>query len=105
MVAYAFAEFHDGSFGFWAAGKAGWFEIKEPVAACQLSYNMMKEAASMFYLLADKLRNSRFLHERLSYKQMDNYAMKTFRKVCHSSAEIVLPVLGCALTEVLHVVS
>lgn len=83
VVAYAFAEFQDGSYGFWAAGKAGWFEVKEPVSACQESYNMMKEAASMFYHLADKLRKARKNGHNLSRKSVENYANNIFREVHH----------------------
>ncbi len=76
-MTYAFAEYHDGSYGFWAAGKAGWFEIRDPISACQSSYDMMKEAASMFYLMADKLRRTR----RDSKKEVRYYARWMFRQV------------------------
>lgn len=85
VVAYAFAEFQDGSYGFWAAGKAGWFEIKEPVAACRESYNMMKEAASMFYHLADKLRRARKNGYNHNWKWIENYSNNVFREVHHLS--------------------
>lgn len=92
VVAYAFAEYQDGSYGFWAAGKAGWFEIKEPVKACQQSYSMMKEAASMFYLLADKLRNARKSHHNLTMKAIETYSKKVFREVHHLSQKSSLPI-------------
>lgn len=82
VTTYAFAEFDDGSYGFWAAGKAGWFEIKDPVPAFQRTYDMMNEAASMFYLLADKLRRSRKPQAKLTCKKVDRYAKQVFRDVC-----------------------
>lgn len=83
MVFYAFAEYQDGSYGFWAAGKAGWFEIKEPVAAFQRSYNMMKEAASMFYLLADKLRRVHKGMPKPTVRKLNEYAKHIFREVSY----------------------
>lgn len=81
VTTYAFAEFYDGSYGFWAAGKAGWFELKDPSNAFQRTYNMMNEAASMFYMLADKMRRSRKVHLNQSKKKLERYAKLIFRDV------------------------
>ena len=78
---YAFAEYDDGTYGFWAAGKAGWFELKEPVSAYKSVYEGMNEAASMFYLLADKLRRSYKTNWRLTTKGLDRYATTIFKDV------------------------
>lgn len=76
---YAFAEFEDGSHGFWAAGKAGWFEIKAPAVPFQHTFDMMNEAASMFYLLVDKLRRARKSSLSYTAKYADQYATKIFK--------------------------
>lgn len=80
---YAFAEFEDGSHGFWAAGKAGWFEIKAPAVPFQHTFDMMNEAASMFYLLVDKLRRARKSSLSYTAKYADQYATKIFKDVSH----------------------
>lgn len=82
MTTYAFAEYDDGSFGFWAAGKAGWFEIKDPSIAFQRTYNMMNEAASMFYMVADKMKRSRKRYINPSVQRLERYAKGIFRDVC-----------------------
>lgn len=81
VTTYAFAEFEDGSYGFWAAGKAGWFEIKDPAAAFQPTFDMMIEAASMFYMLADKLKRARKVQQNLSTRLLDRYMTSVFKEV------------------------
>ena len=82
IITYAFAEYHDGTYGFWAAGKAGWFELKDPAPAYKDTFAGMNEAASMFYMLADKLRRAYKTNARLSTKALDRYANAIFRDVC-----------------------
>ena len=86
-MTYAFAEYEDGTYGFWAAGKAGWFEIHSASNAYQETYDKMNEAASMFYMLADKLKRSHNPHPKLSRKRTDQYANQVFQDVrqrpCH----------------------
>lgn len=79
IVTYAFAEFDDGSHGFWAAGKAGWFEIHDPTVAFQHIFDMMNEAASIFYFMVDKLRRAR--KTNYTVKFVDQYAIKMFKEV------------------------
>lgn len=55
---YAFAEYIDGTYGFWAAGKAGWFEFDSIAPSYQSIHNHMSEATSLVYVLADRLRQS-----------------------------------------------
>ncbi|MCJ1467463.1 hypothetical protein MMC07_006088 [Pseudocyphellaria aurata] len=82
ITTYAFAEFDDGSHGFWAAGKAGWFEIQDPVDAFQHIFDRMNEAASIFYFMVDKLRRARKSH--YTAKFVDQYATKLFKEyLCH----------------------
>ncbi|KAL9123356.1 MAG: hypothetical protein Q9187_000083 [Circinaria calcarea] len=68
VVTYSFSQFEDGTFGFWAAGKAGWFELRDPNKAYLKSYEEMKEATGMFYYLADKYRNIRKKYRNASAK-------------------------------------
>ena len=71
---YAFAEYDDGTFGFWAAGKAGWFEIKNASGLYQQNLAEMNEAASMFYAMVDKTRRGRKDPSKMSIKDLDKYA-------------------------------
>jgi hypothetical protein len=74
VTKYAFAEYDDGTFGFWAAGKAGWFEITDALGLYQQTLAEMNEAASMFYIMADKTRRGRRDPSRMSVKDLDKYA-------------------------------
>jgi len=56
VTTYAFAQYDDGTCGFWAAGKAGWFEFQSPTTSYKITYSKMSEAATIFYMLADRLR-------------------------------------------------
>lgn len=81
ITKYAFAEYDDGTYGFWAAGKAGWFELGEPAPKFKPIFEGMNEAAAMFYLLADKLRRSYKTNWTLSKKGLDRYATTIFKDV------------------------
>ena len=81
ITTYAFAEYDDGSYGFWAAGRAGWFEVKDPVPASKIHFEGMNEAASMFYMVADKLRRAHKTNPKLSLKGLERYANTIFRDV------------------------
>ena len=81
ITTYAFAEFEDGSYGFWAAGKAGWFELKDPLTSFQHTFDMMNEAASMFYMLVDKSRRARKSRSNYTARYLDNYANLIFKDV------------------------
>ena len=81
ITTYAFAEYNDGSYGFWAAGKAGWFELQAPKSSYKLVYTSMDEAASMFYLLADKLKRAAKKRPKMSTKALDTYAFHIFQDV------------------------
>lgn len=81
---YAFAECEDGSFAFWAAGKSGWFDLQGPARSFKTTYNKMEEAASIFYMLADKLRRARKPTLRHSEKEINRYAIQVFEDVCYN---------------------
>ena len=81
VTTYAFAEYQDGSYGFWAAGKAGWFEIQSPATSFKEIYSLMNEAASMFYMLADKLRRAIKKRPKLNAKELDRYTRVLFKEV------------------------
>lgn len=81
VTTYAFAEYDDGTCGFWAAGKAGWFEIQSPHASYKATYDKMNEAASIFYMLADKMRRAHKMYPKLSNKALNKYAGSVFQDV------------------------
>ena len=81
VTTYSFAEYNDGTFGFWAAGKAGWFEIQSPVASYKTIHAKMNEAASIFYLLADRLRRAGKRTRNLNTSELNRYVKKVFQAV------------------------
>lgn len=81
VTQYAFAEYSDGTFGFWAAGKAGWFELQSPADSFEPTYLKMNEAASVFYMLADRVRRARVKASDLSQKELRKYMNKVFGAV------------------------
>ena len=82
VMTYAFAEYDDGTYGFWAAGLAGWFEIQSASNAFKDIYDKMNEAASIHYMLADKLSRSHNRRPKLTQKALEKYANRTFQDVC-----------------------
>ena len=91
VTTYAFAEYEDGTYGFWAAGKAGWFEIQSSASSFKETYSLMNEAASMFYMLADKLRRAIKKRPKLSVKELDKYTRVLFREVLSLANEYPSP--------------
>ena len=81
ITTYAFAEYDDGTYGFWAAGRAGWFELRDPAPVYKQAFEGMHEAASMFYMLADKLRRALNKNPKLSGKGLERYANAIFKDV------------------------
>jgi hypothetical protein len=59
VVLYAFAEYMDGTYGFWAAGKCGWFEFDSVASSYRSIHSQMSEATSWIYVLADKIKNQK----------------------------------------------
>lgn len=81
VTTYAFAEYDDGSYGFWAEGKAGWFEVKTPAGPYQRKFHEMSEAASMFYVLADKVKRARKDFSKVDVKGLEKFAAALFKDV------------------------
>ncbi|MCJ1376958.1 hypothetical protein MMC17_000048 [Xylographa soralifera] len=79
VATYSFSVFEDGSFGFWAAGKAGWFEIKSMAKGYRKIFQDMKEATGMFYHLADKYRNCRTTMPKQSAKKLETHVKIQFK--------------------------
>ena len=90
VTTYAFAEYEDGSYGFWAAGKAGWFEIQSPASSFKETYSSMNEAASMFYMLADKLRRAIKKRPKLNARDLDKYIRVLFKEVLNRCQQLPL---------------
>ena len=57
MNRYCFAQYEDESYGFWAEGKAGWFELKTATPGYRHLFNGMSEATDMFYHMSDTWKN------------------------------------------------
>ena len=95
VTTYAFAEYEDGSYGFWAAGKAGWFEIQSPASSYKETYSLMNEAASMFYMLADKLRRAIKKRPKLNAKELEKYTRVLFKEVLKLGQYLSLPRYEC----------
>ncbi|KAL8999332.1 MAG: hypothetical protein Q9169_001758 [Polycauliona sp. 2 TL-2023] len=69
---WAFSEDEqDRSICLWAGGKAGWFELHDPLPQYQEIFNRMNEAVSMLYHLADKYRRSRKNQSNITTKDMN----------------------------------
>ncbi|KAI9816846.1 MAG: hypothetical protein M1827_001491 [Pycnora praestabilis] len=54
---FAYGQYEDGEVGIWAAGRAGWFEVK-PSRKYKRIYNDMVEAIDLLYFLADTYRKT-----------------------------------------------
>lgn len=89
---YAFAECEDASYVFWAAGKSGWFELQGPARSFKPIYNKMEEAASIFYMLADKLRRSHNRKRKLNANNLSRYATQVFEDVCRPYQSFLNPI-------------
>lgn len=78
VATYSFSLFDDGSFGFWAAGKAGWFELRSPAKDFKRVFAAMQEATGMFYYLADKYRNRHTSLLNLPAKKLEIHVKRQF---------------------------
>lgn len=78
---WAFSEDSDKSVSLWASGRAGWFELHDPVPQYREIYDGMTEAVSMLYHLADKYKRSRKNATYLSLKEMNRHVRSVFRDV------------------------
>ncbi|KAL8951875.1 MAG: hypothetical protein Q9222_002181 [Ikaeria aurantiellina] len=78
---WAFSEESDRSVSLWAAGKAGWFELHDPVPQYRTIFERMNEAVSMLYHLADKLKRSRKSYLGMNAKELDRHVKSAFGDV------------------------
>ncbi|KAG8530350.1 uncharacterized protein KY384_004852 [Bacidia gigantensis] len=76
VTVFAFAEFEDETYGFWAAGQAGWYDIGETVPSYKPVLDEMSVEASMIYFLADKVRRSR--KTKYSATEAEKYVRRLF---------------------------
>lgn len=81
VTLYSFAEYDDGTYGFWAAGKAGWFGVQGPASSFRSTYDKMNEAASIFYMLADRWRRSSTPASNLDRKGLKRLVSKIIHAV------------------------
>lgn len=82
VTTYAFAEYLDGTYGFWAAGKAGWFEFDSFASSYRSIHNHMNEATSLLYTLADRLRQSNVrTASSLEGGNLNKYMLRLFNHV------------------------
>ena len=79
VTVYSFAEYHDGSYGFWAGGQAGWFELEETLPEYDSILVEMNVAASMLYYIADKARRSR--KTEFTHSEYDKHIRRLFKDV------------------------
>ncbi len=78
---FAYADNDDGTYGFWAAGKAGWFEIESTALSYGSLYEEMAVAASMLYMFADKCRRANKNKSNLTNKEVNKYMKRIFSDV------------------------
>ncbi|KAL8768920.1 MAG: hypothetical protein Q9209_004975 [Squamulea sp. 1 TL-2023] len=79
---WAFSEEEpDRTICLWASGKAGWFELHDPVPQYRDIFNGMNEAVSMLYHLADKYRRSRRNQSNVTMKDMIKLVRSAFHDV------------------------
>ena len=79
ITSYAFAEYDDGSYGFWAAGQAGWFELEDFRPEYKTTLEEMSVATSMLYFIADKMRRSR--KTDFTRGEFDKHIQRLFKDV------------------------
>ena len=52
MTRYSYAELEDGDIAIWAAGKAGWFELRPSPQYAQI-FETVEEAVRLLYFVTD----------------------------------------------------
>lgn len=81
VATYSFSQFDDGTYGFWAAGRAGWFELKSAAPSYQPVFKGMSEATGMFYYLADNYKSVKKQLRKEAIKVQEAYVMTVFNEV------------------------
>ncbi|KAL8985498.1 MAG: hypothetical protein Q9205_000814 [Flavoplaca limonia] len=85
---WAFSEQQpDRSICLWASGKAGWFELHDPVPHYQEIFDGMNEAVSMLYHLADKNKRSRKNQSNTTIKDMNRLVRSAFNDDIYEEVE------------------
>lgn len=84
VTTYSFAEYGDGTYGFWAAGEAGWFELEEMVPQYKPIIDEMNVATSMLYFVADRMRRSR--KTQFTKAEFDKHIHRLFQDVTNRQA-------------------
>ena len=84
VTTYSFGQHTDGTYGFWAAGEAGWFELEETVAEYKPFLDEMNVATSMLYFIADKIGRSR--KTDFTGAEFNKHIRRLFHDVIHCSA-------------------
>lgn len=92
VATYSFAEYPDGTYGYWAAGEAGWFELEETVPKYRPIIDDMNVATSMLYFIADKMRRSR--KTDFTGAEFNKHIRRLFQDVKHEKAHCPI----CLLT-------
>ena len=91
---YSFSQFEDGTFGFWAGGKAGWFELIEPTRSFRQLFEDMNEATHMLYFLVDKSKNSRKSFSKATARDVAHHTRQLFNVVRDESCSLRSTALG-----------
>ena len=85
VTTYSFSQFEDGTFGFWAGGLAGWYEIVKPATEYEKIFEKMSEATGMFYFAADKFRKTKKTYICASATICEDRTMELFTDVRNTS--------------------
>ena len=75
---YSYGKYEDGSLAFWAAGEAGWFELRTVANAYKPVYAEMMEAAEMLYFLIGRTQRQRKDFRKASEKGIENNMRAVF---------------------------
>ena len=87
---FAYGQYDTGEIAFWAAGDAGWFEIK-PAKAYKAILKDMTEVIGMLYFVADLWRETQ-MGKKARNRNMDVDIV--FEKVGHCLSQNVRVALG-----------
>lgn len=80
VTTFSYGLYNDGSYAIWAAGKAGWFELK-PAKKYKPTFEGMTEAVGLLYFIADCYSNPRKKGKGKNAQILPNYtAAELFEK-------------------------
>nr|POF14065.1 hypothetical protein CFP56_03089 [Quercus suber] len=79
----AFGEYDDGSFGLWAAGQTGWYDIKG-AGEYNAMMDFMRDDIRTFYFVADAYREARMMGKGKKARQLPPFtAQELFAEYAH----------------------